>query len=95
MPVTAGTQNKQWIIKPQHPKVPKLAKSLKVSPLLAQVLINRNVTEVGTGSAFLSPKLTELLKPELMPGIAPAIERIRKALDKKEKITSRKERNMP
>jgi single-stranded-DNA-specific exonuclease len=54
---------------------------------LAQVLINRGVADAQTASAFLSPKLTELVPPELMPGIAPAVARIKRAITGKEKIT--------
>ncbi|UCF42930.1 MAG: single-stranded-DNA-specific exonuclease RecJ [Planctomycetota bacterium] len=78
---------KQWVIAPPNPRAAHLAKSLKVSPLLAQVLINRGVTDVDAGSAFLRPKLTKLISPELMPGVKPAVERIKQAIKNKEKIT--------
>ena len=84
---TARTQEKQWLIRPDDPKAAQLARSLKVSPLLAQVLINRGVTDAKTASVFLSPKLTELVPAELMPGIAPAVARIKRAITGKEKIT--------
>ncbi|MHC4500614.1 MAG: DHH family phosphoesterase, partial [Planctomycetota bacterium] len=84
---SARTQEKQWLIRPEDPKASQLARSLKVSPLLAQVLINRGVTDVQTASVFLSPKLTELVPAELMPGIAPAVARIKRAITGKEKIT--------
>ena len=80
-------QKKQWVIAPPDPQAAHLAKSLKVSPLLAQVLINRRVTDVDTGSTFLRPKLTDLISPELMPGAKPAVERIKQAIKNKEKIT--------
>ncbi|MHC4619826.1 MAG: single-stranded-DNA-specific exonuclease RecJ [Planctomycetota bacterium] len=76
-----------WLIRPDDQKAAQLARSLKVSPLLAQVLINRGVTDVRTASVFLSPKLSELVRPELMPGIAPAVARIRQAITGREKIT--------
>ncbi len=83
---SAATQ-KQWVIHPPHPDADELAKSLKVSPLLAQVLINRGITDAGTGSVFLKPKLTNLISPELMPGVEPAVERIKKAVKNRERIT--------
>ena len=82
-----GTPKKQWVIQPPHPDASEFAKSLKVSPLLAQVLINRGITDVRTGSVFLRPKLNELISPELMPGVKPAVGRIKKALKGREKIT--------
>jgi single-stranded-DNA-specific exonuclease len=82
-----GTPKKQWVIQPPHPDASEFAKSLKVSPLLAQVLINRGITDVRTGSVFLRPKLNELISPELMPGVKPAVGRIKKAVKAREKIT--------
>jgi len=87
MPPLAGTQKKQWIIRPPDSRAAQLASSLKVSPLLAQVLINRGVADAHAGSVFLSPKLTELIRPELMPGCQAAVERIKQAVKNKEKIT--------
>jgi single-stranded-DNA-specific exonuclease len=78
---------KQWVIQPPHPDADEFAKSLKVSPLLAQVLINRGITDVHAGSVFLRPKLNELISPELMPGIKPAVGRIKKAIKGSERIT--------
>ena len=82
-----GEQKKRWVIQPADSRSAQFAKSLKVSPLLAQVLINRGVTDVQAGSAFLQPRLTQLIDPQLMPGIEPAVRRIKQAVKAKEKIT--------
>jgi len=87
MLLSARMQEKQWIISTADSRSVQLAKSLKVSPLLAQVLINRGVTDMQAGSAFLRPKLTELISPQLMPGIGPAVRRIKHAIGSREKIT--------
>jgi single-stranded-DNA-specific exonuclease len=86
MAVLAGMQKKIWHIRPAAAKAEELAGALKVSPITAQVLINRQITEVAQAASFLSPKLTELIEPDDMPGIGPAVERIKQALDDKEKI---------
>jgi single-stranded-DNA-specific exonuclease len=78
---------KEWIIKPPDNGCQELARSLKVSPLVAQVLINRGINNSEQGSIFLRPKLTELIEPERMPGIKPAVARITAALKNREKIT--------
>jgi single-stranded-DNA-specific exonuclease len=78
---------KTWVVTAPDPRASQLAKSLKVSPLLAQLLINRGVTDPQSGSAFLRPKLTDLISPELLPGVKSAAQRIRQALAQKEKIT--------
>src|SRR5512142_292729 len=87
MPSTARTQKNEWHIRPADARAEGLAKSLKISPLVAQVLLNRGITEVREGNVFLQPKLTELIRPVHMPGIEPAVARLREAVEKKEKIT--------
>jgi len=86
MAVVAGVQKKMWNIRPAAAGAQELARALKVSPITAQVLINRQIIDVAQARAFLSPKLTELIEPDAMPGIAPAVERIKQALADKEKI---------
>jgi len=82
-----GTQKKQWVIQPVDDRSAQLARSLKVSPLLAQVLINRGITDACAGAIFLRPKLTELIQPEQMPGVKTAVRRIKQAVKNREKIT--------
>ncbi|GAG39275.1 unnamed protein product, partial [marine sediment metagenome] len=72
---------------PAVPEAGQLAAKLRVSPLLAQLLINRRITTSAGGEAFLNPKLSDLIEPEQMPGIAEALERITTAIEAKEKIT--------
>ena len=87
MPASARTQKNDWIIPPMDGRAEALATSMKISPLVAQVLVNRGITEAREGSVFLQPKLTELIRPAQMPGIEPAVARLREAVEKKEKIT--------
>lgn len=87
MPLTAGKQKKQWVIKPADKRAEELAGRLRISPLLAQVLINRGITEDRTAGIFLRPKLTELIPPKQMPGVKDAVDRITKAIKSNEKIT--------
>ena len=82
-----GAPRKQWVIQPADDRAAQLAKLLKVSPLLAQVLINRGITDAEAGAVFLRPKLTELIGPEQMPGVKPAVDRLKQAIKNKEKIT--------
>ena len=87
MLLSARMKTRQWFIQPPDDRRKQLAKSLKVSPLVAQVLINRGITDSEQASVFLRPKLTELIDPEQMPGIEPAVQRIKQAITDKEKIT--------
>jgi single-stranded-DNA-specific exonuclease len=83
----ARIADKIWLITPPDPRAEQLAKSLKVSPLLAQLLINRGVGDPQLGSAFLRPKLADLISPELLPGVKQASQRIKEAVVNKQKIT--------
>ncbi len=100
MPIPAGTQRqfkrrrarsanreKQWIISPADSRADRLAKSVKVSPLSAQVLINRGICDVQSASSFLRPRLTDLIRPDEMPGVEDAIARLKRAVTDSEKIT--------
>jgi single-stranded-DNA-specific exonuclease len=87
MLLSARMKKIQWVIEPADDRCEQLAKSLKVSTLLAQVLINRGITDIEEASFFLRPKLTELIDPARMPGIAPAVQRIKQAIRNREKIT--------
>jgi single-stranded-DNA-specific exonuclease len=78
---------KRWISKTPDEKLQAhLAHSLKVSPLLAQLLINRGVTDPHSGHGFLQPKLSELSNPMLLPDMEKAASRLATAVRKKEKI---------
>lgn len=85
--VRSARPEKQWLIRPRDPKANGFARSLKVSTLLAQLLINRGITDIQAGSVFLRPKLTELISPEQMPGVETAVGRIKQAVKAGEKIT--------
>jgi single-stranded-DNA-specific exonuclease len=87
MLLSARMQQKEWAVRAPDDRSAELAKSLKVSPLVAQVLINRGITDAQIGASFLRPKLTDLIDPVQMPGIEPAVQRLRQAITNKEKIT--------
>lgn len=80
-------RQKQWQIRPADDRREELAKKLRVSPLLAQLLINRGLTDAPAAAAFLRPRLSELISPERLPGIDDALARIKRAITGKEKIT--------
>jgi len=63
-----------------------LSKELGVSRILSRLLINRGITTKNKAEKFLHPSPDNLIKPFLLPGIKKAVERIRKAKEKKEKI---------
>jgi len=82
-----GGSARQWVIKPIDSRRDQLAHCLKISPVVAQVLINRGIVDVHCASSFLRPRLSELIAPQRMPGVEKAVQRIKKAIEQKEKIT--------
>lgn len=81
------TPSKTWTIsEPDQDTVEILARELHLSHPSAKVLVNRGMKSVDEARRFLSPELSELANPFLLPDIDKAVERIRRAVDKKEKI---------
>jgi single-stranded-DNA-specific exonuclease len=78
---------KIWnIVKPNLKIQTELSRNLGISKVLAQLLINRGITESKTADEFLNPCLTHLLSPDYLPDISLAYRRIKKAIKNKEKI---------
>ena len=64
-----------------------LAGELKLSPLLAQVLIGRGYETAEDATKFLTASLNDLHPPELLPGIDDAADRVVAALKTNRRIT--------
>lgn len=79
--------NKKWqIYQTNEQKVEEIAKKYEINKLLATILVNRDITEKQTIEKFLNPKRNDFYDPYLMPDMKIAVERIIKAIEKKEKI---------
>lgn len=63
-----------------------IASELGLSPVTAQVLVNRGVRDAAAAESFLRPKLTNLEDPGSMLGLAEAAERIHAAIGRKERV---------
>ncbi|MEN6372174.1 MAG: single-stranded-DNA-specific exonuclease RecJ [Armatimonadota bacterium] len=66
--------------------VHNLAKEADISETVACILINRGVTTAADAHAFLSPSLSHLHDPMLLPDMEAGIERTARALETGEKI---------
>ncbi len=78
---------KIWQIKEEDSIIQdRLAKALSISPIIAQLLVNRNIRRVEDAEFFLNPSLLNLHDPFLMKSMAQAVARIKKAIRGKEKI---------
>ena len=78
---------KHWNIKNQDLINQRLlTEELSISPLIAQILINRSIRTPQDADIFLKPSLLSLHDPMLMKGMKEAVHRIKAAVRKKEKI---------
>lgn len=78
---------KKWqIYETNEEKVKELCTKYQINPLLATILVNRNITEEADLKKFLKPTRKDFHDPFLMPDMKIAVERIIKAIENKEKI---------
>ncbi len=63
-----------------------LANELSISPILAQLLIQRGITTYDEARSFFRPDLSDLHDPFLMKDMDKAVERLTKAMQRNEKI---------
>lgn len=77
----------RWTVAPSQPLLAgQIANSLKISPLLAQCLVNRGLSEVDRISGFLQPRLRNLADPFLLPNMAAAVDRLFQARERNEPL---------
>ena len=78
---------KKWNIRQQDLLVQRLlTEELSISPVMAQIFINRSIRTPQEADFFLNPSLLNLHDPMLMKGMKDAVSRIKQAIQKKEKI---------
>jgi len=77
----------RWVESPvDSQSVGRLARELKVSPIVARLLVQRGLTDPAAAHTFLHPSLSQLHSPERMAGMREALRRLRRALAEREKI---------
>lgn len=79
---------KRWVVKPQGDSeaVAKLAAVLRISPVLANLLVQRGIDTVEKADKFFKPSLADLHDPFLMKDMDKAVERVEQAVRNNEKI---------
>ncbi|MFW6163070.1 MAG: single-stranded-DNA-specific exonuclease RecJ, partial [Planctomycetota bacterium] len=78
---------KRWLLRDcDEERRDALAQALGVSPIVARVLLNRGVQTPEAARRFLSPELSGLHEPALLPDIDEAVARIRQAVTEGETI---------
>ncbi len=78
---------KVWQLLPHDPdKIQRLAQLLRVSPIAAQLLINRGLSDRDQAVRFLESPLSGLHPPDRLPGISAAADQLHRAVQEKKKI---------
>jgi len=76
----------RWVVAPPFDRAEDLARRLGTTPLIAQILANRGLTDADAARQFMNPKLSDLHDPALLPGTQVAADRIARAVRDGEKI---------
>ena len=80
-------QSKKWVAKIyDEAAAARLARELGITPIVAALLANRDITHPEAAQKFLRPTLEDLHDPFLMTDMRKAVERIKLAIARKEKI---------
>ncbi|MCI0703670.1 MAG: single-stranded-DNA-specific exonuclease RecJ, partial [Planctomycetia bacterium] len=78
---------KLWHLLPSDPTATnRLASAARVPLVVAQLLVNREITDPGEARRFLDAPLAGLHPPQALPGIPDAAERILSAINAKRRI---------
>lgn len=79
---------KHWFIKqtPSSEKIQATIDDLKVSPIMASLLTQRNLTTLPQIRSFFTPELNDLHDPLLMLNMAEAVDRLDRAIESEERI---------
>src|SRR5262245_13905163 len=78
---------KVWHLRPSDPFATKrFAAVAGISPVVAQLLLNRDVRDKAAAKRFLDSPLADLYPPLALPGVEAASERIVDAIAKKRRI---------
>ncbi len=74
------TVTKTWQLLPHDPgAIERLARDLRLAPIVAQLLLNRGVQEADAARRFLNAPLTDLHAPPVLPGVTEAAARLHAA----------------
>lgn len=84
--IVKTTAHKLWRVAEPQLGADKLSAEVGIHPIVAQVLVNRGLSDPQEVADFLSPQLSAMRDPALLAGMDQAVTRILRALDKGEII---------
>ncbi len=78
----------RWIYlpEPELEIVEQLSSEINVNPIISKILVQRKISDFKSAKSFFRPNLNDLHDPFLMKDMDIAVERLAKAIAKKEKI---------
>ncbi len=83
----ASRKAKVWQLRPHDAAaIERLSRDLRVSPIVAQLLLNRSLSEPDVARRFLGCPLSGLYEPERLPGVPEAVERLWAAVQEKRRL---------
>lgn len=79
---------KRWQVKTpiDSTTVDEFRSELKVTPIVAELLLQRNITSFPEAEGFFRPKLDQLHDPFLMKDMEQAVDRLQEAIDEGQKV---------
>jgi len=84
---TSSTVHRRWFVNRTNPDyIRYLAETASISPVLAQILINRGLKTPAEIKSFVAPDISQLSDPFDMPGMKTAVERITAAKKNGERV---------
>ena len=79
--------HRNWFVNRTNPEfLQYLSNKASISPVLAQVFVNRGIKDADSIKDFLSPSLGKLHDPFLMPDMKKGVDRLRAAIDRNETV---------
>ena len=84
--------NRRWIYKtiPDQQKIDSLSESININQHLSAILLQRGINSFQEARKFFRPSLEDLHDPFLMKDMAVAVERLKVAIDREEKLDALK-----
>lgn len=81
-----NTSRREWVIAQRSSKADDLSSCAGVSRMIAQLLVNRGVTDAGAARRFLEPEFRSLTAPDELPNALAAAERLAEAVRARRRI---------
>ncbi|MEG1664115.1 MAG: single-stranded-DNA-specific exonuclease RecJ, partial [Mucinivorans sp.] len=81
-------EQKRWVVRPagDRAKIAQISSATHISPILAELLLQRGINTVEAADDFFNPKIENLHDPFLMQDMMKAVLRIEQAIRSKQRV---------